>query len=218
MKKLTLLFTFFAVLICIHSFGQSEKETGKGEFKNFKVDVSSGYAIPTSGGGGSKGGALVAIEPKYAVMQNLSVGLRLEGAATESGINLTTGTTSGNASVKAAVSYIVTGDYYFSDNNTRPFLGAGAGIFQTKGIAVSSTSANPNIGEGSKFGGMIRGGMEYKHLRIGVEYNIVSKTTVPAYTYSNGTTPPTSTTIPAYDIKNGYIGLKLGVVIGGGRK
>lgn len=206
MKKLTLLLSVFTMAICTQSFAQSEKESGKGEFKKFKVDVSFGYAIPAGGGGGSKGGALFAIEPKYAVMQNLSVGLRMEAAVMVSGIS--SGTINNNSSAKAAGSYLVTGDYYFSDNNTRPFVGAGAGIFTTAGVSLAAN--NPNVGTGSKFGGMLRGGMEYKHLRIGLEYNLVSKTTVPA--------SPAPFAAPAYDIKNSYIGLKLGVLIGGGRK
>ncbi len=115
-----------------------------------------GYAIPTASGGGSKGGALFAIEPKYAVIPNLSVGLRIEAAVTVSGVNFSTGSTSSNSSAKAAGSYLATGDYYFSGNSTRPFIGAGAGIFQTAGVSLSS--ANPNIGEGSKFGVLIGGG------------------------------------------------------------
>jgi outer membrane protein X len=37
-----------------------------------------GYAIPA--GTGAKGGVLFAVEPKYAVIPNLSLGVRFEGA------------------------------------------------------------------------------------------------------------------------------------------
>ena len=50
-----------------------------------------------------------------------------------------------------------------------------------------------NIPVDSKFGFMARGGFEYGHLRLGVEYNFLAA-------------------------RSGYLGLKLGVVIGGGRK
>ena len=49
----------------------------------FKVDVAIGGAIPS--GTGSKGGFLFAVEPKYAVMDKLDVGLRIEAALTARG-------------------------------------------------------------------------------------------------------------------------------------
>lgn len=208
MKKVSVLLAIFTMALCSKTFAQDEK----GGFKPFKVDISFGYAIP-SGGGGSKGGALFAIEPKYAIMDNVSLGLRIEGAVMISGTNLTTGTTSANADAKAAASYLATGDYYFTSNDIRPFAGVGAGIFSTAGVNL--TSNNSNIAQGSKFGGMIRGGMEYKHLRIGLEYNLVGKTTVAPFT-DNSTSP--ATIYPGYEVKNSYVGIKLGVLIGGGRR
>ena len=55
---------------------------------------------------------------------------------------------------------------------------------------------------------MIRTGIEMKHLRLGVEYNIVPKTT---FTGFDGNGDPAKLTS-----KNGYLGIKLGVCIGGG--
>ncbi|HKZ67528.1 MAG TPA: hypothetical protein VJ111_14275, partial [Chitinophagaceae bacterium] len=60
----------------------------------------------------------------------------------------------------------------------------------------------------SKFGGMIRGGIEVSHFRFGLEYNIVPKTTFTGYNNSGDEAELTS--------KNSYIGIKLGVCIGGG--
>ena len=206
MKKALFVLAVLVMAFSVKTFAQKEKKEG-GEFKKFKVDVSLGYALPTSSGGGSKGGVLFAIEPKYAVINQLSIGLRMEAAVTVSGISVSSGTLSNNASAKASGSYILTADYYFTNNDLRPFLGAGAGLFTTAGADLNSN--NSNVGSDTKFGGIVRGGIEYKHLRLGVEYNLIGKTTVPA------STNPVS---PAYDIKNGYIGIKLGVCIGGGRK
>lgn len=156
-------------------------------FKKFKVDVSLGYVVPQ--GSGRKGGALLAIEPKYAVMDELSLGLRIEGAGMANSDEFGDVQT-----VKANVSYLATGDYYFSNNRFRPFLGAGAGIFTFASVDVSQVDPNFNdIPVNSKFGFMTRGGFEYGHLRVGVEYNFVSN-------------------------QMGYLGLKIGGVIGGGRK
>ncbi len=203
MKKLLFSTAILCIAVCTKSMAQSE-----GEFKPFKVDVSLGYALPVGGSGG-KGGALFVVEPKYAVMPELSVGLRLEGAFTVSGTSdLVNGTSiNSTASVKASSSYLATGDYYFSQNDLRPFAGAGVGIFQTAGVQINSSNAN--IATGSKFGGMLRAGVEYKHGRFGLEYNLVGKTTV---------APTTPTSKDGYTIQNSYVGIKFGVVIGGGRQ
>jgi outer membrane protein X len=157
-------------------------------FKKFKVDVSLGYAIPQeSTGGGTKAGALFAIEPKYAVMEEVSVGLRMEAAVMA---NINEAGQSGSA--KANASYLATGDYYFSNKKFRPFAGVGAGIFTYASVSNASDNLD-NIPVSSKFGFMARGGFEYGHLRIGVEYNFVAD-------------------------KAGYLGLKIGTCIGGGRK
>jgi outer membrane protein X len=179
----------------------------KSEFKPFKVDVSAGYAIPI-GGTGAKGGALFAVEPKYAVMPQLSVGIRIvELAVTIAGIDFKNGTSNSTASAKAAASFLVTGDYYFNNNNFRPFAGAGAGIFIAAGATASST--NTNVAEGAQFGGMVRGGFEYKHFRFGVEYNAAGKSEAPA---------STATANDGYFVRNSYVGIKLGICIGGGRR
>ena len=185
MKKL---FSFVLALLVFQLVNAQDSETGDRIFKKFKVDVSLGYAMPQeSGGSGTKAGALFAIEPKYAVMDELSVGLRMEGAVMA---NIDMDGEKGNAKVNA--SYLATGDYYFSNNKFRPFGGAGTGIFTY--ASISSEDENiENIPINSKFGFMVRGGFEYGHLRLGVEYNIVAD-------------------------KAGYLGIKIGAVIGGGRK
>jgi len=99
--------------------------------------------------------------------------------------------------VKAAASYLLTGDYYLNTNHFRPFVGAGLGIFKT---AAASVDSNGDVVEGAsaaKFGGTPRVGFEFGHFRMAVEYNVVGKTN---------------------SINNNYLGIKLGFFAGGGRK
>ena len=177
-------------------------------FKPFKVDVSLGYAIP--GGDGAKGGILFAVEPKYAVIPNLSVGLRMEAAVMARFSGYDENGEVMEASVKAAASYIATGDYYFMpDKNFRPFTGAGVGIYSVGGVEANQTSGE--VSAGSKFGGLVRTGFEFSHFRMGFEYNIVPKTKFQGYDGDgNPTTGLTS--------NNSYMGIKIGVCIGGGRR
>ena len=184
MKKMI---TFAFILFAFQAVNAQDSNTGDRVFKKFKVDVSLGYAMPQeSSGSGPKAGALFVIEPKYAVMDELSVGLRMEAAVMAS-----IDAAGEKGSAKANASYLATGDYYFSNNKFRPFAGAGAGIFTY--ASVSSDDDFETIPVASKFGFMARGGFEYGHLRLGVEYNFVGN-------------------------KMGYLGLKIGAVIGGGRK
>lgn len=169
-------------------FAQTNNEKKDRIFKKFKTDISIGYALPQTSE--TDGGALFAIEPKYAVMDQLSIGLRLEAAVTVRIDN------SGNStsSAKANASYLLTGDYYFNNNKFRPFAGGGAGIYTTASVDDNSNiNSVSDIPMASQFGFMARAGFEYGHLRLGAEYNFVAK-------------------------KSGYFGLKLGVCIGGGRK
>lgn len=198
MKKITLSVLMLATIAIAKA---------QSPFKPFKVDVSTGYAIP--GGEGAKGGVLFVVEPKYEVIPNLSVGLRWEIAVMARG---TADQTSSNAKVdvKAAGSYLLTGDYYFTTTKVRPFAGAGLGIYSLAAASADNNSAS--AGASSKFGEMVRVGAELSHFRIGLEYNIVPATKLETV---NGGGSGTVSTIKT---KNSYMGIKLGFVIGGGRK
>lgn len=201
MKKILFVLTA-GTLLSLSALAQKESAG----FKPFKVDLSFGYAIPS--GAGAKGGVLIAFEPKYAVMPNIAVGLRLEGTVVARFAGYDADGQPINASVKFSSSYIATGDYYLTNHyNFRPFVGAGAGMFALAG--VESNSNQGTVTAGTKFGGMIRGGLEISHFRIGVEYNLIPKTTYTGYN-SNGDL------VSGLSSKNSYIGIKIGAVFGGG--
>ena len=180
-------------------------------FDPFKVDISAGAAIPS--GTGSKGGVLFAVEPKYAVMDQISVGLRLEAAITARGAVANDGS-SASGKVAASSSYVATGDYYFSNNTFRPFAGIGAGIYRLASADFDTDDQGGDvsgIASATKFGGLIRAGFEVKHFRLGVEYNLIGS--------SNETiTDGQGTTLGTISTKNSYLGIKLGFFFGGNRK
>jgi len=124
-----------------------------GGFNKFKVDVSLGYANPQ--GTALRSAGLFAVEPKYAVVPQLWLGIRLELAFSgDKTDNLSSG--------KANTSYLLTSDYYFTDDKLSPFIGIGAGRYSGNVLP-----ANP------RFGFMARGGVEFGHVRTGVEYNFL---------------------------------------------
>src|SRR5436305_11727869 len=103
MRKLIFALAFIAIAVGVNAQSKA--------YKPFKVDLAVGYAIP--GGSGAKGGVLFAIEPKYSLNDNITVGLRWEGAvmaraSVDAQGNLT------STEVKANGSYAATGDYFFS--------------------------------------------------------------------------------------------------------
>lgn len=199
MKKFSLSVLFLAILAIANAQTDSP-------FKPFKVDVSLGYAVP--GGTGAKGGVLFALEPKYEVIPNLSVGLRFEAAVMARGTVDAEGYAS-DVDVKAAGSYLLTGDYYFTQTKARPFAGIGLGIYS---LAAASADENTTaVSAGSKFGQLVRAGVELGHFRVGLEYNIVPSTKID-YVDPNTESKSTFTT------KNGYLGIKMGFCIGGGRR
>ena len=180
----------FSIIFLQTLSAQDDRSTDR-VFKKFKVDMSFGYAIPQSSSdvNGTKAGVLFAIEPKYAVMDQLSFGLRFEAAVMA---NIDINGESGDAQANA--SYLLTGDYYFTNNKFRPFAGAGAGVYTTASVDENTViNTAEDIPTSSQFGFMARLGFEYGHLRIGGEYNFVGD-------------------------KSGYLGIKLGVCLGGGRK
>lgn len=160
-------------------------------FKPFKVDLALGYAVPA--GSGSKGGALFAVEPKYALNDNLTLGLRMEAALTVQGTVVSGEMNDG--SVKVSSSYLATADYFFNTNRFRPFIGAGAGIY-TNASATLDAQTTEDVKTGSKFGFAPRAGFELGHFRTAIEYNFAGKTNT---------------------VNQNYLGIKLGFFIGGGR-
>src|SRR6188474_2685679 len=119
MKKLL----FCIALVALANLSVSAQDDER-IFKRFKGDVSLGYAAPLATG--ANGGFLFAMEPKYALMDQLSVGLRMEGAITG---KFKKDDVYGDAELEDAKglgSYIATADYYFNNNYSfRPFVGAG---------------------------------------------------------------------------------------------
>ena len=90
-------------------------------YKPFRVDLCVGMPLPIGG--------LVLIEPKYAVVPKLSIGLKFE---TDIIIRE-------QSDIQAIMSYFLTADFHFSaTSKIRPFVGAGGGLYSIG--AVQSTS------------------------------------------------------------------------------
>ena len=178
--------------------GYAQKEGG------FRVGLDVGYTIPSNGGGG----ILFSIEPKYNIKDNMNVGLRIGAAAMVRDIQNDGNTES--AKVSANGSYVATYDYCFNKAGKTfvPYIGGGAGYYSIANVEVNSGTTNNDIAldASGKLGGLIRGGFEWAKFRMGLEYNLVPKSTLKDI---NGNSQGT--------ISNSYLGIHIGFFVGGGK-
>lgn len=164
------------------------------EYSAFRVGMGLGYAMAS--GKGAKGGALFYLEPGYRVNDQILANLRIEGAVIGRGF---ADESSAQVDVAALASYTLNGQYYFNNNNFRPFVGAGFGMYSLASASVSAgpTGGTTQVAAATKIGFYPRVGFDAGHFTLALDYNLVPET--------NG-------------IKNSYIGIRFGGFFGGGRK
>jgi len=153
------------ILAGIHLYSQDRV------YKPFKVDFGFTGDFPTSSDAGISGG--IYIEPRYAVNDKLTIGLRIEGVYLNYG-NVTLDYTSVKVKTTTISPIILTGDYYFSTEKVRPFVGVGLGMFKRTSRSVEvSVQQGINIGPKTqtKFGFAPRIGLNAGHARIAAIYN-----------------------------------------------
>lgn len=200
MKKCALI-AFIVILASSHGYSQYDQDYSR-DFKPFKVGLGIGYAVPGAGDGAG-GGLLAYLEPAYRATDQVAVGLRLEGAFIVRGVEgVTDREVEGDASTIA--SYTLNGQYYFSDEKVRPFVGAGFGLFSMAATRFNTNSNNDpglnDIGAETRFGFYPRLGVDVGHFNLVLDYNVIPPTDVPG----------------GGEVKNSYLGIRAGFSIGGG--
>ncbi|MDR1984296.1 MAG: hypothetical protein LBQ28_05670 [Prevotellaceae bacterium] len=161
MKKLL----FVAVLICgVALSAQSQ------EFKPFRFDAGIGYGLPFAKS--LDGGVQFYLEPKYEIVDQIAVGLRWEGS-----LFAGVGAEGESADVKLSSAYLLTGDYYLTNNKFRPFVGLGLGLYSIAGASVSVGDEEVSVDDKAKnnFGALLRAGFDISHFRFAVSYNYGGK-------------------------------------------
>jgi outer membrane protein X len=160
-------------------------------YKRFKVDLSMGLAIPQSYDKlGFEIGVLLAAEPKYAIIDQLSIGIRLEAAYMVQNLEPYKEFFKGNP-INIGTE-LITADYYFSNSKFRPLVGLGIGV---SSVNIPDEKNTEYYISESVLGGMIRSGFEFGKFRMGIEYNM------------NGSV--------SFSKKNNYWGIKIGFLLGG---
>jgi hypothetical protein len=179
MKKIILLFALMSAAL----WSNAQSTT----YHAFKFDIGVGYAIPSSGSGnGTKAGATFTLLPQYRLSDDFTLGLRIEGAGL--------GYEDNNNKTKVSLleSYCATAEYYLTKGGVRPFVGAGAGLFNQSQVTANSGSAQLVPG-GTNFGFFPEAGFEAGHFRMSADYDIAGNS-------------------------NNYLAFKIGFFFGGGKK
>ncbi|MBL7851694.1 MAG: hypothetical protein JNN04_12390 [Cyclobacteriaceae bacterium] len=194
MKKIILL----AVVVLVFSAADAQ------DYKKFKVGIGLGYGVPNEG----SGGVLLYLEPMYRITDQIAAGLRIESAAflgkPISGTPYTT-------SAFGVGSYTLNGQYYFSNNTFRPFVGAGFGMFTLAAASADIGGSNVNLNAAATvFGFYPRIGFDLGHFNLSIDYNVIPSQETTVSIGGFGTTTTTS--------NYSYIGFRIGGSIGGGKK
>ncbi len=187
MKNLNISIILLIIISNIHLYSQERV------FKPFKIDFGFTYDAPLDNNAGNGGGLY--IEPRYGVNDNLIIGLRIDGLFLGSSkINM--GLESLDVSTTTINPILITGDYYFSTDNARPFVGLGLGMYKRTihsvdlsvmhGIFIGPTAE-------TNFGFCPRVGLNVWHLRLAAIYNYTGKNI------------------------SDFLGIQIGLEFGGGR-
>lgn len=201
--KQSIFLTFLLCLFAAVTFSQGNERI----FMKFKGDVSLGYAR-FSKKADIKNGFIIALEPKFQVLDQLAIGIRVESVLQGDDEKDFDG--DDQFKFKAYQSAIGSADYYFTkDYKLRPFIGGGGGLYTVIATRTDSyyTDDDDNGKRKFKLGGMLRAGVEIKHLKIAFEYNFIPNTTY-SYLGTNGYVNQT--------YYNSYFAVKMGFCISGG--
>lgn len=141
----------------------------------------------------------------------MNVGLRIGAAAMIRDLNTDGEYTT--ARISANGSYVGTYDYYFNNSGTSfvPYVGGGLGFYSIANVEFDDANSDSDsddvaVDATGKLGGLVRGGFEWGKFRMGLEYNLVPKSTLQnMYGAEVGT------------ISNSYLGIHLGFYVGGGK-
>lgn len=111
------------------------------------------------------------LEPKVFITPKISAGARFEGTALFGG-NIDASGEDVSASVSSTAAFLAKGEYYTSDEGTRPFFGFGLGYYTVGSNSASTGGAS--ISAGNHFGLAPQIGVTFNNFRLSGIYHIVT--------------------------------------------
>ena len=189
MKKL--LFVFISALSMISLYGQEQG--------NIRGGFNLGLGLPSKGAGITGD-----VDMRYNVKSNINVGVKLGFAV------LAKEVTEREAFAAVMTHKLIISDYYFNKTGESMFtyfVGGGLGTYKVANISfdtsVSSSTSKPLYV--NTIGGMVRGGFEYGHFRMSLEYYLIPPTNVYDINYKY-----------KGEANNNFLNATLGFYFGGG--
>lgn len=139
-------------------------------YQLIRVDV--GFMVPLALGDFKGGGIGAAIEPKFNLSDQLSIGFRMEGDAL---FAVQTGADGASAALMGQGIYLLKGNYFFGTGTVRPFLGLGMGLYSLASVAgnANGDSSGASIEAGRLFGTAAQAGLNLGGFRLAATYNVL---------------------------------------------
>lgn len=147
------------------SNGKTEKNGKRPVYRKFKVDVMAGYSHYLEEGIYNYG-INYTIEPKYNILDNLAVGLKLEAVDFRLVYD---DVTEDITSLSAALST----EYYLGKKVFRPFFGMSVGYYSF--LSDYNSVYSDRVTESSDFGGGPKIGFQVGHFRFATEMNFTNE-------------------------------------------
>jgi hypothetical protein len=153
-----------SIILAALLFSASHAADAQYTYKPFRIDVGAGLSFPTTNFGI---GILANIEPQYAIRQ-FSVGAHVElhaqGSSTEEYSSVT----------KYNNALLLTGDYHFTSDTYRPFVGVGFGAYTlAANVTFEDNFAERYLLFGQNVGVMLRAGCDLPHVRGVMQYHFI---------------------------------------------
>lgn len=187
------------LLLCLFNLHAQDKN-------NIKLGVEAGI-LPSSKSDNL--GFFLNAEPKLKVSENTFFGLRIGMVINSHSVeNFDISQFSiDERSDNGGISLVPTIEYYLNKNNFRPYLGIGIGPYLLTNYIDVFAYSSQNVLEAtvkSQVGLLVRGGWESDRIRLGLEYNFISKANIQI---------PDDQKIGSVD--NSFLGLSIGFTIKG---
>jgi|GEM_PF-981949 len=187
------------LLLCLFNLHAQDKN-------NIKLGVEAGI-LPISKS--ENLGFFLTVEPKLKVSESTFFGLRIGIVINSHSVeNFDISQFSiDERSDNGGISLVPTIDYYLNKNNFRPYLGFGFGPYLLTNHIDVFVYSSQNVLEAnvkSQLGLLVRGGWESDRIRLGLEYNFISKANIEI---------PSDQKIGSVD--NSFLGLSIGFTIKG---
>jgi len=212
----SVLFYVLLVLPLIATFAQEshhDEYIDQVQRNRFRYGLNAGLAFPNSK---KIGGIEADFDVRFRVTEKINVGGRIGWADIKKNEGTRGDAVNNYYTSTVIVSGLVHSDYYFYEypKYFAPFVGLGFGVFDVSSISIKTGDnviTSRNYAVEYKFGGVIRGGFEYRRFRLALEFNLIPSTKL----YDQlGNTPPTyiKDVIPN---SNNYLSLRIGFFLGG---